>query len=458
MTRQRMWPTAGLNPLLPRWRGRIAFGIVSVMLLIAPAAGAFQWHHITREASDIGLARTGDGVLHVLWAGPARIPYTSVFDTTITPAGKLRSPQSVLSGWSAVNAPDAVVTPDGRVHVLVGGAKTGALGDATAGINDIVGPESWTFPAAAFGNAPGASSAGNAEPRAAVLPGGQIVSVWQTGLDDFAQTGTDPVASPQSIRVDATFASPDVAVDRATGQAVAIFNDHNAYTYRTVAPTLGPPVRIDNPPFPGELPALSARIGGGLFTTLIAPSFDRVKLLWLGHGSRALPVGRGTKVVSAGTTPGPGGRMWVFWGNEQTTYVTRTNRAATAFEPVRSFPNPPHVAQLFKIQGEGSQGPLDLFAGLTIDGAQLDGVYQAHFLPRLTLTVAGRIGDTRFGRLRARVTDAGDPVAGATVTTPLGPRTTNAHGLAYFSGRFTTPFTVTADKPGYVSAKQKIAK
>jgi hypothetical protein len=79
----------------------------------------------------------------------------------------------------------------------------------------------------------------------------------------------------------------------------------------------------------------------------------------------------------------------------------------------------PAPAQCFRLEGEGSAGPLDLFAGLTVDGAAKDGSYQTHVLPALSLAVSKKAvkkhGEVTGTQLTVRVADAGDAVAGATV-------------------------------------------
>ena len=150
--------------------------------------------------------------------------------------------------------------------------------------------------------------------------------------------------------------------------------------------------------------------------------------------------------------PGPDGRLWVYYGNEQHTYVTRTSMAVSGFEPVQTLTSPPKTAVYFRLEGEGSAGPLDLFADVTVDGATRDGSYQTHVFPVLSLRVA-----KSGARLTVRVTDAGDPVAGARVSgLPGGAKTTDARGsivVTLPAGR--KGFLLAATKAGYLPAKGK---
>ena len=133
---------------------------VTVLVVGVTSAGAKQaavpWTQITHATSgakaNLGLARGKDGTLHVLWAGPARPPNTALFDTSISPAGKVGRAQTVLSGWNSIQSPAAVAGADGSIHALVSGQKVLSTSDPYAGLNEAVGPGSWSLGPHAFGN------------------------------------------------------------------------------------------------------------------------------------------------------------------------------------------------------------------------------------------------------------------------------------------------------------------
>src|SRR4029078_5658382 len=68
-----------------------------------------------------------------------------------------------------------------------------------------------------------------------------------------------------------------------------------------------------------------------------------------GKSARRHPDGRATKTLARGPfwnatlCPGPDGRLWVAWGDSTDFFVTRSNRAAGAFEPVQSLEAPPRA-------------------------------------------------------------------------------------------------------------------
>jgi len=428
---------------------------------IGASAGVVQagrWTQVTHAhngaRANLGLARGKDGVLHVLWAGPTRAPYKSILDTRISPAGVAAAPQPVVSGWDSVQSPAAATGADGSIHVLISGQKVPANTDPYSGLNEAVGPGSWRLGTRAFGTFQLTVSS-SADVSTAMQKSGQLVSAWRSATTMLVEAGVDPAAQPQNITPPGLAESPAIAVDQGSGDAVvayrAVANGDNVF--RRVLPSLGTPQTM--PGAKTQAPAIAARAGGGVFSAY-SPDGTRVVLLRFGGKTTPVPVPKGVRVLTAGVAAGPDGRLWVYYGNEQHTYVTRTSRAVSGYEPVQTLTSPPKTVQYFRLEGEGSAGPLDLFADVTVDGATKDGSYQTHVFPALSLRVARRAAANGV-RLTVRVVDAGDPVAGAKVTgLPGGARTTDASGsvvvTATKNGR---SVALTATKPGYLSAKGK---
>jgi hypothetical protein len=434
-----------------------ATAALGVLAASASAGPAGHWTQITRAhngaGSNLGLARGKDATLHVFWAGPARAPFTAITDTQISPAGVVGRKSAVVSGWDSVQRPAAVAAPDGSIHVLISGQKVLANTDPYAGLNEAVGPGSWNLGAHAFGNYQ-ITVPSNADVGAAVLKSGQLVSVWRSATTLLFQSGVDPSTQPQNITPPGLGEGPVIAVDQGSGGAVIAYRHvaSGADFFRRVLPSLGAPQAMPGAKVLG--PTIAARAGGGVFSAY-ALDAARVRLLRFGGQAKAVPVPKGARVLVAGLAAGPEGRLWVFYGNEQQTYVTRTSKSVGGFEPVQTLKSPPGTVQYFRLEGEGSAGPLDLFADVTVDGATKDGSYQTHVFPALSLRVA-RAG----GRLTVRVVDAGDPIAGARVTgLPGGAKTTDAKGsvvVAIPAGRKGT-VAVTATKAGYVAASGRVS-
>ncbi len=426
----------------------------------ASAGSAGRWAQITHAhngaKSNLGLARGGNGDLHVLWAGPARRPFTAISDTPISAAGVVRKAQAVVSGWNSVQPPTAAVDArDGSIHVLISGQKVLATTDPYAGLNEAVGPGTWRLGAKAFGTYQ-ITVPSNADISAAVLKSGQLVSVWQSAATLLFEAGTDASTPPQNITPPGLAESPVIAVDSSSGDAVIAYRDASsgADFFRRVLPSLGTAQAM--PQAKVLAPSIAARAGGGVFSAY-TPDGTRVLLLRFGAQPKPVPVPKGVRVLTAGVAAGPDGSLWLYYGNEQHTYVTRTSKAVSGFEPIQVLTSPPGTVQYFRLEGEGSAGPLDLFADVTVDGGAKDGSYQTHVLPELSLRLTKTAAKAGV-RVTVRVTDAGDPISGARVTgLPGGAKTTDASGsivLNVPAGKKGS-VSVTATKAGYLPAKAK---
>jgi hypothetical protein len=447
---------------VPAMLGGVASAIALAALAAAASAGsAGRWAQITHAhngaTSNLGLARGKDGKLHVLWAGPARAPFTGIFDTPISPAGVVGQPQAVVSGWNSVQPPAAVAAPDGSIHVVISGQKVNSNTDPYGGLNEVVGPGAWKLGAHAFGKF-SITVPSNANVGTAMLKGGQLVSVWRSATSLLFQTGVDPATQPQDITPPGLGESPVIAVDQGSGDAVIAYRNASsgADFFRRILPGLGAPQAM--PQAKTLAPSIAARTGGGVYSAY-TPEGTKVWLLRFGGQPKSVPVPKGTRALTAGVAAGPDGRLWVFYGNEQQTFVTRTSKAVSGVEPVQTLKSPPGTVQYFRLEGEGSAGPLDLFADVTVDGKTRDGSYHQQVHPALSLGVAKNKKVTGV-RVIVRVTDAGDAVQGARITgLPGGPKTTDASGSIVFTAPAAKKgaFAITATKAGYVAAKGRLS-
>ncbi len=449
-TRRRIIGVAGL---LAATATLVAFAVS------ANAGSGGHWTQITRahngSRANLGLARGQNGALHVLWAGPARPPFTAILDTPVSPAGAVGKARAVVSGWDSVQPPAAVAAPNGSIHALISGQKLPAGNDPFRGLNEAVGLGSWKLGARAFGmyqiTVPSSADVG-----AAMLKSGELVSVWRSATTLLFQAGADPSTQPTNITPQGLGESPVIAVDQGSGEAIVAFRNvtSGADFFRRVLPSVGAPQPMAQAKV--LAPSIAARVGGGVWSAY-PPDVSKVWLLRFGGPHRAVPVPKGARALTAGLAAGPDGRLWVFYGNEQQTFVTRTNKAVTAFEPVQTLKSPPGTVQYFRLEGEGSAGPLDLFADVTVDGARKDGSYHTHVFPQLSLSASKKVLEGKV-RLTVRVTDAGDPVAGARVTgLPGGVKTTGAKGsvVVSVSAAQKRSFALTATKAGYLAARGK---
>ena len=189
----------------------VAAALASALVAAAAAAGSAAtstpWTRIsgpTAPGAQLGLARTPDGVLHVIWNRGATP--TSIFETRLSSAGKTVGTSTVAGGWNGNNGLALVVMRDRTLQLF-------AVGDG--GINTFTAPSgggSWSHGGAAWGG-PVAESAGVI--GATLTKDGQPVTAWR----GFAAEGVPPGSIPSNA-YEGGMTESFLATDAATGAVV----------------------------------------------------------------------------------------------------------------------------------------------------------------------------------------------------------------------------------------------
>jgi hypothetical protein len=390
----------------------------------------------TKPGVQLGLARTADGVLHVIWNRGDRS--TSIFETRISPAGSTTGTSTVATGFGGNGGLALLVMPDRSLRLFAAGAAR--PGSAAYGINTFTAPatgRTWTLQSGTYWGGEVASASGAI--GATLMKDGRPVTTWRGS----AAVGVPP--SSQSA-YEGGMTDSQLATDAGSGGVVmsGVTNAGKGGVYmQQLLPSKGPTTIL---PLPFGLndwnSSASGRIG--------APGVDiayadgkAIRLARYGGGTKLLARGPFT---SAAVCPAPGGRLWVAWGDRTSgLFATRSNMAATAFEAVQKLALPKGGSDgLTFVQCEGSAGPADLFANVSSGATQ--GFWQTHVLARLSLRA--RVAKTKVTII---VVDAGDPLAGIVVR--LGGRklTTDAHGRAIVTLR-PGSYTARASAGGYAPA------
>jgi len=347
---------------------------------------------------------------------------TSIFETRISPAGKAAGTSTVTSGWNGNGGLALLVMPDKTLRLFASG---------TGGINSFAAPPTgghWTRESASWGG-PVAESAGLI--GASLTKDGQPVTAWR----GTAAVGSPPESIPPN-GYEGGMSVSRLATDAATG-AIVLEGETNSgqggdYVQR-ILPSVGPRV---------VLPPLAKDWSGGIAGRIGAPGVyladadgKTVRFYRYGGTSRTLATGA---FWSATACAGPEGRLWVAWGDTTDgLFVTRTSRAAGALEPVQKLHAPAGPGLTF-LQCEGSAGPVDLFA-------DSGGFFHVHLLAQLSLSA-----HATKTKVTISARDAGDPVAGVTITVAGKHLTTDAHGLVSATLR-PGSYTAGASAPGYAA-------
>ena len=104
---------------------------LELTLALAPAALAVpqgKWTQVTvggeqSSISNIGVVRTGDGLLHVVWQRKSGSAY-DLLHTGISASGNVGSPVAIVSGWNGVGDADLVVGGGGELQAFWAGNRT----------------------------------------------------------------------------------------------------------------------------------------------------------------------------------------------------------------------------------------------------------------------------------------------------------------------------------------------
>jgi hypothetical protein len=438
--------------------GRAAAAAALALLAgTAPAAAGppGKWTQVTglgRDDSNImevGLARTGDGVLHVLWTRGAP---GSVVHSSISPdARSLSRPHTVFENPDGVNETvDVVRAPDGSLRAFF--AAVNAFDGAMIGAASADGV-SWS------GRGPVSKTGTDRSPvyaaggiGAAVGTDGTFYSIWgdsAPGGGGF-HAGLDP-AVPDGDLPGGLKRDPDVGADSQTGRVVAGWNslDGEGVVIMPLSPAGGHGSIPNSAPQLQHRLGITGRIGApGVFVAFARGSnpFLSDPAVYRTDTGRVVPLTRRDgELVSIAAAPQ--GRLWVFWRDGGTIRASRSNRAATRFGAFVKLRAPKKATTIYNLAGEGSRGPLDLLAHVDPPTGTLSSWHQ-RILPGLSF----RAKQSTQGKTAIKVTDAGEAVAGAKVKVKgVGSKTTGPGGTVSF-GLAAGKYRVVAAKAGYSPA------
>lgn len=222
----------------------VAVLTVTALVSVARAGPPGTWTRATdpggRNIDEVGLARTADGVLHVVWPKQSGTE-GGILHRPISRSGGLRSAIAATGRWDAVDNPDLVVLPNGSLRLFFAGLGTTF---AQGGIQSATAPASgasWT----PQGSRVSASVGAGGPVGAALLSDGTPIFTWASGTSLYVHVGLssgnpdlDVGPSPRCC-----FYLPNVERDRASGQVVIAFHSlvdgGPGIFVQTIRPALG---------------------------------------------------------------------------------------------------------------------------------------------------------------------------------------------------------------------------
>lgn len=442
------------------------------------------------SASELGLARTPDGTLHVAWKERTGPSTEAIRHSTVSPAGGVGATTSIVAGWTGLSDPDLVVDSRG-LRVFFGGQHSTSSSDPLAGLltaSGLGGGGQWTGLTIVHQR----NQVGARNPSVTVAADGTPFQSWYGISEIYVHRGlTD--AEPDRLFTASSSLNEfgPTIVDDTAGRLWVSWcgfaqGAGGLYVQRVdprTGTSAGPPSKLpgSTTTFGGSQVStcnlertvarrtpMVARAGGGVFVAGAAgyPTLSRV-LVWRIDPSGVVPqgsfvvardnaFGHSTPVLAAA----PDGRIWVAWlelrPGAATIAARRSNRLGTEWgEPVRV--RAPGKWLLGALNVSAQSGKLDVLGLMhTVSGDA--SVQHTQLLPGLTLRRAATTRTAGKVTIRFRVSDAGDPVAGARVTLSggRGSAVTGSDGLAAFASPSPGRIRATATKPGYVGATTAI--
>ncbi len=430
---------------------------------VAAAGGPGQWTPISKGASrssdDVALARSSDGVLHVLWQRRGR-KISALWETRVAP-DETTAADAVAGGLIDAGSPAATVAPDGTLRAFsFVRAAAGSGWNLQLAVRSPSG--AWSVSPEALAQAPAAEAPTAA---AAATRDGTPLVAWVSGAQIRFRFGVDPAAAGASLAAGCCATGVVPAVDQESGQAYLAWAsgapggagvyvqaiDRNGASRPRVYATGSANRRRRLAVLPAGRVALSARAGATGVYLAYATGYPKprgITLLDVGARRRVLAV-KAPGAAHVVLASGPLGRMWLAWSRGGTIYVTRTDRAVTRIGAVRAVPIRRGARLVDRLAAEGSPGTLDLVASFETRGGAVR-FWQEQVLPGLSLGISATAtgGSTRY---LFRVSDAGEPVANATVRFGKQSLTTGVSGtVVLVTGD--RPGSATASKPGYAPA------
>ena len=437
----------------------------ALALIAAPAADAAVWRQVTASGGagidQVGLVRTSDGVLHVAWHKDGDLLHTAIR------GGRVGATSPIQSGWTG-HMDAALTAVPGGIRAVWGAIRSTDTSDPNQDLNTALstdGGTSWQLTPGSI--IPRGAQAYGSDAAATTLPDGTVLEAWAGTLGTWVHSGLDPATPNFDYQAPlGTYGyNPGLAAD-AGGRAMMAWFSSGSTRLGVVAQG----VNADGSPAGAAMtmPGSQVMQGGSSLskTSIVAraksggfyvgyalgyPTANRVRVWRVGASSAKL-LAR-TDANSQVTLAADGnGRIWAVWsdGTFGDTHVlaARSNPEATEFGAPVDAGAVRGAHSTYSVDASATASALDILALFGTGTSSGGATYVAHIRPGLTLKAR-----KRSGRVTFTVTDAGDPVRGATV------RAAGRSGRTDRRGRVTLTLKrarATASAPGYAPASLRI--
>jgi hypothetical protein len=446
----------------------IAAAVLVAVCAAAPASAA-PWKRITTpdgsSTDQVGLARTGDGVLHVAWHHPTGPNTEDLNHTVITGAGTIGATSPIQSGWTGFTNTALVVEPGG-LRAFWGGFRTTDSSDPQRESNTALSSDGGASWALAPGQINPIGAQSYASSHAATVRGdGSTMQAFAGTLGTWVHAGLSPATPNHNFMAGLQYGNdPNLESDattnrtvmawysNATGRLGVLAQDVNADGSPGAGPLTMPGTGAMNVGMLGRTP-LVARRGGGFYVAYPSPGGVRI---WRVGAVKAPVVADIDSSPAVAIAAADEGRIWVLWTQgfgDPDVLARRSNEDATRFGAVVNAGHPKDAMQAYKLDADAAGNSVDVLANFNLGNSSDAATSYRRLLPGLTfLASPGKLRKGERAEVRFTVSDAGDPVSGAKVKAGGGSGTTDAKGRVTLTLRSNGAVKAQATRAGYAAA------
>jgi hypothetical protein len=458
-----------------------AVALALLVAVAAPAAAqAAPWKRVTApegtSIDQVGFARTGDGVLHVVWHHRTGPNTEDLLHTAISSAGKIGATAPIQSGWTGFSNPAVVLDPAGGIRVFWGGYRTTDSSDPQKEINTALsldGGASWALQPGQV-NPDGAQA--YASPISATVSGGTIYQAWFGTLGTWVHAGLSPVTPNHDYQapIGSYGNDPNLASDASGRTLMAWYsnaNGHLGVLAQDVAADGSPVGAAATMPGTSDMQVgmlgrtpLVARAGGGFYVAYPTgyPTQNRVRVWRVGASNAPVIAKLAGNAEPVALAAAPDGRLWLVWTDNSSgaprVLAARSNRGATRFGAAVPAGRAGKAEAAYRLDASSAPGGgLDLLGNFNDGTSSLSATYHRRILPGLALAASpaklrkGKATDVRF-----TVRDAGAAVKGARVKAGGKSGTTDGKGRVTLTIKSKKAVGATATRSGYTKAKKRL--
>jgi hypothetical protein len=427
----------------------------------APGTWTLAGSGIRSVSGQIGMARTPDGVLHVVWSrGGAGTPW-QLLETTVTPAGQASAPRPIVTGWSRIDDVAAAAFKGRPLSVVFTGTKTDVTGDPTDGLNLATSSGGiWTVGTSAIYKT---DLAGSSVPSVGFTRSGTLVQAWSANGEVVVHVGVDPGVPTRRIGK-----GGNVTL-LGWNEAGSVSSERERVLVAWCAS--GPQAGIHAVEFGADTPSPLRRLRGSETTRCPAASrtaytrnpegvdnssgaasvkSERTVRFWYNAVAQPTEVAAGSGIKQqVATAADPNGRVWVGWRDADSGELRlRRSNGSDTFGAVVSTTIPASQDTLYNLDLSAQGDRVDVIARTTRGSAV--SLFHTQAFPGLSVEATGK-----GGHVVVLVTDAGDPVAGSSVSVDGRLLHTGADGQVAVELPVGS-YDVTAAKSKYVGATTRV--